>query len=117
MKDTDPVEAFTLIEKLPTAYKGAPLAQEATDLLNKLRSEKAVKSELAARQFFDNVKKLDQQLGLGAEDPSKPDFQKTHAPVLKQLKEKVQQMKKAWPDAHVTKDALALAERYSVEIK
>jgi hypothetical protein len=117
VKDTDSVEAFALIEKLPTAYKGTPLAQEATELLNKLRSEKAVKTELAARQYFENVKKLDQQLGLGAEDPSKPDFQKSHAPILKQLKEKVQQMKKAWPDAHITKDALALAERYAVDIK
>lgn len=116
-KDTDPVAAFVLIEKLPTAYKGAPIAQEATELINKLKADKSVKSELAARQYMENVKKLDQQLGLGAEDPRKPEFQKSHAPVLKQLKEKVSQMKKSWPDAPTTKEALELADRYGVEIK
>lgn len=116
-KDSDPVAAFLLIEKLPTAYKGAPIAQEASELINKLKAEKAVKAELAARQYMENVKKLDQQLGLGAEDPRKTEFQKSHAPVLKQLKDKVAQMKKAWPDAPSTKEALEIADRYGVEIK
>jgi thiol-disulfide isomerase/thioredoxin len=116
-KDADPVEAFVLIEKLPAAYKGSPLAQEANDLLNKLRGEKAVQAELAARKFMENIKRIDQQLGLGAEDPTKPEFQKSRAPILKQLKDKVTQMKKAWPDAPSTKQALAMAERYGVDIK
>jgi thiol-disulfide isomerase/thioredoxin len=96
-KDSDPVAAFELIEKLPVAYKGAPLAQEATDLIAKLKKEKAVTNELSARQYFENVKKLDQQLGLGAEDPRKPEFQKSRAPILKDLKNKVTMMKKTWP--------------------
>jgi thiol-disulfide isomerase/thioredoxin len=116
-KDSDPVEAYTMIEKLPAAYKGSPLAQEANELLNKLKGEKAVKAELAARQYMENVRKLDQQLGLGADDPRKPEWQKAHAPVLKQLKDKVAQMKKVWPDAHATKEALEIADRYALEIK
>jgi thiol-disulfide isomerase/thioredoxin len=116
-KDSDPQAAFLLIEKVPTAYKGSPLAQEATDLLNKLRKEKAVTAELAARQYIEGVKKLDQQLGAGNPDIKKPEFQKNFAPQLRQLKDKVSQMKKVWPDAQSTKDALAIAERYGVEIQ
>jgi thiol-disulfide isomerase/thioredoxin len=116
-KDSDPVEAFLLIEKLPTAYKGTPLAQEATELLGKLRKEKAVTAELSARQYMEGVRKLDHQLGLGASDPRKPEFQKAYAPLLRQLRDKVTQMKRAWPDARTTKEALEIADRYGVEIK
>lgn len=116
-KDSDPLEAFLLIEKVPATYKGAPIATEATDLLNKLKADKAVKAELAARPALEKVKLIDQQLGLGADDPRKPEWQKAHKEPLKQLKDKVSQMKKTWPDAKSTHDAEAIADRYGVELK
>ena len=87
------------------------------ELLSKLKSEKAVKAELAARPALEAVKKLDMQLGLGADDPHKPEWQKAHKEPLKELKTKVQSMKKAWPDAKSTQDAVVIAERYGVELK
>jgi len=114
---SDPVEAFILVETLPAVYKGSPLATEASEMLSKLRKEKSVTTEVNARQALEGVKKLDQQLNPGAQDPKKPEFQKANAPLLKQLKNKTQQMKKSWPDARATKEALETAERYAVEIK
>jgi thiol-disulfide isomerase/thioredoxin len=116
-KAGEPLEAFLLIEKVPAAYKGSPLATEANELLAKLKAEKAVKAELAARPALEAVKKLDMQLGLGADDPHKPEWQKAHKEPLKELKTKVQSMKKAWPDAKSTQDAVVIAERYGVELK
>ena len=78
---------------------------------------KAVKAEVAARPALEAVKKLDQQLGLGADDPRKPEWQKSHKEPLSQLKHKVQAMKRSWPDAKSTQDAVAIADRYGVELK
>jgi thiol-disulfide isomerase/thioredoxin len=116
-KDSEPLEAFLLIEKVPAMYKGAPLATEANELLNKLKADKAVRAELAARPALEKVKQIDQQLGLGADDPRKPEWQKAHKEPLKLLKDKVSQMKKSWPDARSTQDAVAIADRYGVELK
>jgi thiol-disulfide isomerase/thioredoxin len=116
-KNNEPLEAFLAIEKVPTAFKGTPLATEANELIAKLKADKAVKAELSARPALEVVKKLDQQLGLGADDPRKVDWQKAHKEPLTQLKHKVQAMKKAWPEAKSTQEAEAIADRYGVELK
>ena len=69
-KAGEPLEAFLLIEKVPAAYKGSPLATEATELLNKLKAEKAVRAELAARPALVAVKKLDAQAGARGRRPA-----------------------------------------------
>jgi thiol-disulfide isomerase/thioredoxin len=116
-KESEPLEAFLMVEKVPIAFKGTPLATETNELIGKLKVDKTVKSELAARPALDAVKKIDQQLGLGIDDPRKPDWQKAHKDPLTQLKNKVQTMKRAWPDSKSTQEALAIAERYGVELK
>ncbi len=111
----EPVEAFLLVEKLPAAYKGTPVAKDAVALVTKLKKEKAVKAELAARPAFEVVRQMDAQLAarLGEEKPSASEFQKANADLLKQLKAKVAQMKKSWPDAKVTGEATGIAEKYA----
>ena len=111
----EPVEAFLLVEKLPAAYKGTPVAKDAVALVTKLKKEKAVKAELAARPAFEVVRQMDAQLAarLGEEKPSAPEFQKANADLLKQLRAKVAQMKKSWPDAKVTGEATGIAEKYA----
>src|SRR5262249_46261776 len=105
--DSAPLDAFLLIEKIPSSYKGTPLATKANELLGKLKKEKAVSSELAARPALEALHKLEQQLAAkpGADDPTKSDFQKSNAALLKQLKDKVATMKKQWPDARATEEA------------
>ncbi len=111
----EPVEAFLLVEKLPAAYKGTPVAKDAVALVTKLKKEKAVKAELAARPAFEVVRQMDAQLAakVGEEKASAPEFQKANADLLKQLKAKVAQMKKSWPDAKVTGEATGIAEKYA----
>ncbi|WP_020470565.1 TlpA disulfide reductase family protein [Zavarzinella formosa] len=110
-----PAEAFLLVENLPTTYKGSPVAKQATELITKLKKEKAVTAELAARPSLEAAKQLASQLsarlGTGG-DPSKPEFRKANAATIKQLESKVAQMKKTWPDAKATAEADALAEKY-----
>ena len=113
--ESEPVEAFLLVEKLPVAYKGTPLAKEAAALVTKLKTDKAVKAELAARPAFEMVRQMDAQLAarVGEEKPNAPEFQKANADLLKQLRAKVAQMKKSWPDAKVTAEAVGVAEKYA----
>ncbi|QJW97073.1 TlpA family protein disulfide reductase [Frigoriglobus tundricola] len=111
----DPVEAFLLVEKLPAAYKGTPLAKDAAALVAKLKKDKAVAAELAARPALEVVRQFDAQLSArpGSDVASAAEFQKGNADLLKQLKAKVAQMKKTWPDAKATGEAVAIAERYA----
>ncbi len=111
----EPVEAFLLVEKLPATYKGTPLAKEAAALVVKLKKEKAVAAELAARPALEAVRQIDSQLAaqLTEAKPAAPEFQKANAVLLGQLRAKVAQMKKTWPDAKVTGEAIGIMERYA----
>jgi thiol-disulfide isomerase/thioredoxin len=112
--EAEPVEAFLLVEKVPAAYKGTALARDATALVAKLKKDKAVTAELAARPALEVVKQLDVQLAIrpGADKATAPEFQKANAALLGQLKSKVAQMKKSWPDAKATAEAVAIAEKF-----
>jgi thiol-disulfide isomerase/thioredoxin len=115
---SSPGEAYLLIEKVPTAYKGTPLATKATELITKLKKEKVVMAEINARSALEGVKKIDQQLGgTKGQDPKKSEYQKSNAKALGQLKTKVQSMKTNYPDAQATKEATEIADKYGVELK
>jgi thiol-disulfide isomerase/thioredoxin len=118
LAESSPAEAFLLVEKVPTAYKGTPLATKANELITKLKKDKAVTAEISARTVLKAVKEIDQQLGgtKGA-DPKKPEYQKANADHLKKLKSKVQAMKTNYPDTQATKEATEIADRYGVELK
>jgi hypothetical protein len=112
--EKDPVEAFLLVEKVPAAFKGTQLAKDATALLTKLKQDKAVKAEIAARPSFDAVKQFGLALAAlpGGDTPTSPEFQKANAAALTQLKQKVTQMKKSWPDAKSTAEAISIATTF-----
>lgn len=115
--DADPVGAFVLLEKVPAAYKGTPVAKGATELLTKLKRDKAVAAELAARPALEQVKQAAAALGArpGADKAGGAEFQKAHAAALAQLRSKVAAMKKSWPDARATAEAAELAERFAAQ--
>lgn len=110
----DPVEAYLLVERVPAVYKGTPLAKDATALIAKLKKDKAVTAEVAARPALAAVLQFETALSakLGMDKASAPEFQKANAAALSQLKAKVAQMKKSWPDARATAEAVAIAERF-----
>lgn len=118
MKD-DPFGAYIKLEKVPLTFKGTPVAVKATALLTELRKDKVVAAELKAKPALDMVKKLDVQLGslAGKVDPKDPLFQRLGAAPLKQLKTALQTMKKSWPDAKYTQEAMGIGEKYGVTVR
>ena len=110
-----PVDAYLLIEKLPATYKGTPVARSATDLMGKLKKDKAVAMELSARPALEAIRKIEKQLDARSEgvNPQKmEEFRKANAPLLKQLKNRLAAMKKSWPEAKATQDATAIADKF-----
>ncbi len=120
-KTDDPAGAYLLLEPLPTQYRGTPLGARADKLLAALRKDKAVTAELRARPLLETVKKLDRFLEDSAKnnnvniDDTK--FLKAQAPALQNMQRTLATMRKSYPSARVTVEALAIGEKYGIEIK
>lgn len=113
----DPVAAYNKLQKVPTTFKGTPVAAKATELLTGLRKDKAVQTELKARPTLDAVKKIDAQLSpySGKLDPAA--FKKIHGATLKKLTSTLQTMVKSYPDTPATQEALNIGEKYGVTVR
>jgi hypothetical protein len=116
MKD-DPVGAYIGVERLPSAFKGTPVATRAAQLLNQLVQQKAVTLELRARKDLALIKKLDRQLTSqpGSFDPTSSRFRQQNGVLLGQLKNGIQLMNKSWPDTKATEEAVRIGEKYGVD--
>lgn len=117
--ESEPLEAFLLVEKIPLVYKGTPVAHKASEMIAKLKRDKTVTAEIAARASLESIRKIEQQLSVKLQtgDPKKSDFQKANASLLKQLKDKSLAMRKSWPDARATQEALLIAEKFEATPK
>jgi hypothetical protein len=109
-----PVDAFVMLEPLPLEYKMTSVATRSTELLAKLRSDKAVIAELRARPTLEQIRKLDTALSgqAGSFDPTSPKFQMDHAETIKQIKKELEKIKKLWPAAHATQEATQIVDQY-----
>jgi hypothetical protein len=119
MARDDPVGAYLRVERVPGAYKDTAVAAKAGDLIARLKSDRAVAAEVRARAGLATIKKLDTELGSrpGSFDPSQEKFRKDNAALLRQLEEGVATMKKSWPKARATEDAVRIAERYGLTVR
>jgi hypothetical protein len=119
LRKDDPLAAYGKLERVPTAFKGSPVAAKASTLLAELKKDKALTAELKARPSLATLQQLDAQLSAraGKADPKDPAFQRVHAGTLRQMKTTLQQMKKSWPDAKATAEATAIADKYGVIVK
>jgi hypothetical protein len=117
MKKDDPVEAFLAAEKVAARFKGLPVAAKANKLIDDLRFDKSVQSELKARKDLEAVTKLETLLSsqAGSFAPKESSFQSKHAAMLRQLKETCDAMKKKHPNAKATQQAVAIAKEYGVD--
>jgi hypothetical protein len=115
MASQDPVGAYLRVERVPAAYKETALAGRATDLIARLKSDRAVALEVRARASLATIKKIDTELSSrpGSFDPTQEQFRRDNAPVLRQLKDGVAVMKKSWPNARATEEAEHIAEKYA----
>jgi hypothetical protein len=117
MKD-DPVGAYLKLEKLPATYKGTTLAVKATELLTKLKADKAVQLEIRAHTNLAYIQRMDRELGSrpGSFDPKLEQYRKDNATALKVLQESVLQMKKSWPTTRATQEAVRIGEKYGLTV-
>lgn len=118
MKD-DPVGAWLALEKIAAFYKSTPAAKSANDLILKLRANPKVALEVRARLALEPIKKLDTQLA-GKEmsfDPRQPDFRFDNSALIRQIGDAVEKMKRTYPDAKATNDALKIARHWLIKIK
>jgi hypothetical protein len=119
-KADNPLGAYLLVEPLSTEYRGTPLGAKAAKLLAVLSKDKAVVAELRARPLLETVKKLDRFLEDSAKnnavtvDDAK--FLKAQAPVLQNMRRTLVSMKQSYPNARVTIEALAIGEKYGIQI-
>ncbi|MCI0640936.1 MAG: hypothetical protein L0Y72_27000 [Gemmataceae bacterium] len=113
----DPVAAFLALERLPAAFKDTPVATKAAKLLAGLKQNKEVAPELKARALLAVVKKLETDLSgrPGSFDPTQPKFRKDNALALLQLEQAVQQMRRTWPSARATEQAIRVADKFGVK--
>ena len=119
LANSDPVGAFFDAERLPTAYRGTPVDKPATALLNKLRGNVKVERELRARTALNQVFKLDTQLA-GKDmsfDPRLPEFKEDNAPLLKQLADGIERVRKTYPGSRAADEAARLADLWDVKVK
>ena len=115
LSTTDPVETFVLVNNLPNAYRGTPLASRATTLLGKIRRDKRVAVEFQAQPSLVEVFKIDGELSVrpGSFDPSLPRFQSENSVLIRRLNTVVGQRALTWSDSRSTAEALKIAKRYA----
>jgi hypothetical protein len=119
LAELDPAAAFLQAERLPAVFKDTAVAAGANKLLTELRKNKAVTTELRARTYLAAVKKIDAELNgrPGSFDPKLEQFRKENAVLLAHLQETVQQMKKAFPTAKATEQAVRIGNRYGLTVR
>jgi hypothetical protein len=113
---TDAVTAYETAVDLSTSFKGTPLAPKATELVNKLKVDKVVQAELKARPSLAKIHALEFAMANRPteEDVKSAEFKKKFAAVLKQMNSTLMTMKRNWPDAKATKEAIEICEEYEV---
>jgi hypothetical protein len=115
----DPVAAFFEAERLPAAYRGTPIETAAIRLLVKLRGTAKVENEMRARPSLEAIRKLDSQLSARDKsfNPELPEFRANNTPLLKQLGDAVEKMKRGYPNMRATQEAIRIGEHWGVDSK
>jgi hypothetical protein len=113
----DPITSYDGAVRLAANFKGTPIAQQASELSNKLRSEKRVAAELRARPILDSIKKLDQAMAPGLKETESvtPEFKKAFSSQLKQMANQLAQLNRTYADTRAAKEAAAIAAKYEVK--
>lgn len=113
---SEPVAAYDIAQRLVAGFKGTPVSAKASELIVKLRTDKAVIAELRARPLLAMVKKIDDALADGTKeaDRKSPEFKKINAEQLRRMKSTIQQLKRAYGETPAARAALAIAEKYDL---
>lgn len=116
--ESDPMHAYDDLSRVALYFKGTPVATQANQALGKLKTEKTVQLELKARPYLAQVKQLDALLCneiKGDVLPTATEFKVAYGQQMLQMKNIITAMKKNWPDAKATEQAIQIAGYYSIE--
>lgn len=116
----DPIAAYDAAWVTAVRWKGLPLGTQATEIVNKVKTDKLVVAELKARPALDGLKKLDTALSATMKDDAEAktaEFKKAHAAQLKQMTQAYQAMVKSNPDTPSAKSAEVIAKKYELKGK
>jgi hypothetical protein len=114
---TDPVAAFVGVEYVLARFKNTPLATKAQPLAVNLRQDRAVASELKARAVLSQVQKAETYLRgqPGSFDPTSTQFQNKHRQPIAQMQAAVEQLRKQYPNARATAEAVKIAREFGID--
>ena len=117
VRRADPVAAFLAAEAVAAGYKGTPQAGKAQAFATSIRQERAVVAELKARAILAQIQKAENYLRgqPGSFDPTDSIFQGRHRATLTQIQSAVEQMRKQYPTARATAEAMKIAREFGVE--
>lgn len=113
-----PMETYDQLNRVAYYFKGTQLAIKASQTLTKIKTEKAVQLELKARPSLEQIKQLDAGLCneiKGDVLPTGQEFRAAFGTQLLQMKNLLTQMKKSWPTAKATEQAMDIALYYQIE--
>jgi thiol-disulfide isomerase/thioredoxin len=119
MRSSDPVAAYARAQRFSTDFKGTPPGIKAAEIAAELKKDKVVLVDAKARPTLEKVRAMDEALAkaVGIDDPKGKDFHKAQSGPLKQLQSTVKAMRKSWPDAPSTKEAVEIADGYGLSLK
>jgi thiol-disulfide isomerase/thioredoxin len=118
-KSSDPVSAFNRALRFSVDFKGTPPGSKAAEVVAELKKDKVVAEDAKARPALEKIRATDEALtkALGIDDPKGKEFHKAQGSALRQLQSDVKSMKKSWPDAPSTKEALEIADKFGLSVK
>jgi hypothetical protein len=113
----DPVEAYILAERVAAVYAGTPLKERADTAVRNVQRLDPVQDELQARVQLGKVEKLEGVLRgrPGGFDPADTGFRIQNATTFAELKKLIELMKKKYPAARATGQAMQIGKGYGVE--
>ena len=124
-ENPDKIFVYSLASRLAGIYKGTPVGIKANDVSTKLKADKFVQQELAARPKLETLQRLDAAIEQSAAnnkaikefDPTSKEVHKIYAVQIRQIKTTVTDMRTKMPTAESTIEAVAIAEKYGILLK
>lgn len=113
-----PMESFDEMNRVAVYFKGTNVGTQAGQVLSKIKNEKTVQTELKARPYLAQVKQIDALLCneiKGDVLPTAAEFRIAYGPQMLQMKNLITTMKKTWPTAKATEQAIEIASYYSID--
>jgi len=114
--EENPVAAWQQLDRIVAVFRGSLASRKAEKLIDKLKTNKLVASEIRAKPLIEVARKIETTLSgkPQAFDPTLPAFRADNAVLLKQLKDATDKVKKAAPGTKGAAEAELIAERYGV---